>query len=72
MFFSKKYTVTFLNSKWEIVKSNVKLVSIPNRNEYIYMDNRYYDVLNVVHTIDKNHKILIIIEESKVKIGLDL
>jgi hypothetical protein len=72
MFFSKKYTVTFLNSKWEIVKSNVKLVSIPNRNEYIYMDNRYYDVLNVVHTIDKTHKILIIIEESKVKIGLDL
>lgn len=72
MFFSKKYTVTFLNSKWEIVKSNVKLVSIPNRNEYIYMDNRYYDVLNVVHTIDKTHKILIIIEDSKVKIGLDL
>jgi hypothetical protein len=29
-------------------------------------------VLNVVHTIDKTHKILIIIEESKVKIGLDL
>jgi hypothetical protein len=72
MFFSKKYSVTFLNSKWEIVKSNVKLISIPNRNEYVYMDNKYYDVLNVVHTISKNHNILIVIEESKVKIDLNL
>lgn len=72
MFFDKKYTVTFLNSKWEIVKSDVKLNSIPQRDEYIYMNDKYYDVLNVVHSIDKNHKILVIIEETKPKFDVIL
>lgn len=71
MFFDKKYTVTFLNSKWETVKSEVKLKSIPQRDEYLYMDNKYYDVLNVVHSINKNHNIFIIIEETKVKFELN-
>lgn len=72
MFFGKKYTVTFLNSKWEVVKSEVKLNSIPQRDEYIYMNDRYYDVLNVVHSIDKNHQILVIIEETKTKFEVNL
>lgn len=72
MFFDKKYTVTFLNSKWEVVKSEVKLNSIPQRDEYIYMNDRYYDVLNVVHSIDKNHQILVIIEETKTKFEVNL
>ncbi len=72
MFFSKKYTVTFLNSKWEIVKLNIKLKSIPQRDEYIYMDDKYYDVLNVVHSLDKNHNIFVIIQETKLKIDVNL
>ena len=72
MFFNKKYTVTFLNSKWEIVKPNIKLNSIPQRDEYIYMNERYYDVLNVVHSIDKNHQILVVIEETKPKFDMNL
>jgi len=72
MFLSKKYTVTFLNSKWEIVKSNVKLLTVPQRDEYIYMDDRYYDVLNVVHMVNKNHQIFVIIEETKTKFELNL
>ena len=43
------------------MKSDVKLNSIPQRDEYIYMNDKYYDVLNVVHSIDKNHKILALI-----------
>jgi hypothetical protein len=70
--FSKKYTVTLLNSKWEIVKSNIKLISIPKKEEYIFMDNKYYDVLNVVHTIEKEHKILIIVGETKLKLDVNL
>ncbi len=70
--FSKKYTVTLLNSKWEIVKSNVKLISIPKKDEYVFLDNKYYDVLNVIHTIGKEHKILIIIEETKLKLDVNL
>jgi hypothetical protein len=70
--FSKKYTVTLLNSKWEVVKSNVKLISIPKKDEYVFMDNKYYDVLNVIHTIEKEHKILIIVEETKLKLDVNL
>jgi hypothetical protein len=72
MFFSKKYTITFLNSKWEIVKSNIKLKSIPQRDEYIYMDDKYYDVLNVVHVINKKHEIFVIIQETKLKFDVNL
>jgi hypothetical protein len=67
MLFSKKYTVTFLNSKWEIIKSKIKLNVIPQRDEYVYMNDRYYDVLNVVHSIGKQHTIHIVIEETKTK-----
>ena len=72
MFFDKKYTVTFLNSKWEVVKYETKLNSIPQRDEYIYMNDRYYDVLNVVHSIDKTHQTLVIIEETKPKFDVIL
>jgi hypothetical protein len=72
MFFSKKYTVTFLNSKWEIVKSKTKLNVIPQRDEYVYMNNRYYDVLNVVHSIGDQHNIHVVIEETKTKFEVNL
>ena len=72
MFFDKKYTVTFLNSKWEIVKSNIKLKSIPQRDEYIYMDDKYFDVLNVIHSLGKTHQILVIIDETKPKFDVNL
>jgi hypothetical protein len=72
MFFSKKYTVTFLNSKWEIVKSKIKLNVIPQRDEYVYMNDRYYDVLNVVHSIGDQHNIHVVIEETKTKFEVNL
>jgi hypothetical protein len=71
MFFSKKYTVTFLNSKWEIVKNNIKMNIVPQRDEYIYMDDKYYNVLNVVHSMGKKHNILVVIDETKLKVSLD-
>jgi translation elongation factor P/translation initiation factor 5A len=67
MFFSKKYTITFLNSKWETIKSNIKLISVPQKSEYIYMDDKYYDVLNVVHSLNGKHQILVVIEETNSK-----
>lgn len=71
MFFSKKYTVTFLNSKWEIVKNNIKMEIVPQRDEYIYMDDKYYSVFNVVHSMGKKHNILVVIDETKLKLSLD-
>ena len=71
MFFSKKYTITFINSKWEIVKSGVKMDVIPQRDEYIYMDDKYHSVLNVVHSMGEKHNILVIIDETKLKANLE-
>jgi hypothetical protein len=61
--FKTKYNVTFLDSKWNVVKNNVKLFVVPRQNEYIYLDNKYVSVLNVVHSIDVKHSIFVIIEE---------
>ena len=61
--FRAKYNVTILDSKWQVVKNNVTLFVIPRQGEYIYMDDKYVNVLNVVHSIDVKHVIYIIIEE---------
>jgi len=61
--FRIKYTVSILNSKWEVLKPSIKLFSIPKIDEFIYMDNMYFKVLNVVHSIDKKHGIFIVVEE---------
>jgi hypothetical protein len=61
--FKIKYTVSFLDSKWNLVKNNIKLYTVPRKDEYVFFDGLYYEVLNVVHTIDKNHSIYVIINE---------
>jgi hypothetical protein len=61
--FRIKYTVSILNSKWAVLKPSIKLFSIPKIDEFIYMDNVYFKVLNVVHSIDKKHGIFIVVEE---------
>ena len=61
--FKPKYTVSLLNSKWEPLKRNLKISIIPRRDEFIYFNDKYYIVLNVVHTLNKTHDIFVIIEE---------
>ena len=58
-----KYTVTILNSKWNPIKRNVEMFIIPRRDEYIYMDEQYYEVLNVVHTLNEKQDIFVIVNE---------
>jgi hypothetical protein len=61
--FKRKYKVSMLDSKWNPIKRNVKLDIIPKSDEYIWDSAKYYRVINVVHSIDKNHEIFIILEE---------
>jgi hypothetical protein len=61
--FRIKYTVSILNSKWVVLKPSVKLFTIPKIDEFIYMDNMYFKVLNVVHSIEKKHSVFIVVEE---------
>lgn len=58
-----KYTVSILNSKWHPIKRNVEMVIIPRRDEYIYLNEQYYQVLNVVHTLNEKQDIFVIVEE---------
>ena len=58
-----KYTVTILNSKWNPIKRNVEMFIIPRRDEYVYMNDQYYEVLNVVHMLNEKQDIFVIVNE---------
>lgn len=62
--FKTKYTVSILNSKWEPIKIKLKLQVIPRRDEYIYLNGQYYQVLNVVHQFNTKQEIFIVINEA--------
>jgi hypothetical protein len=61
--FSKKYNITLIDSKWNPIKNSIKFIAIPRRDEFIYLVDRYYQVINVVHNIGKKHNLIVIIEE---------
>lgn len=61
--FETKYTVSILDSKWVPIKRNLKLKVIPRRDELIYLDEQYFEVLNVVHRLNTKQDIFIIINE---------
>lgn len=61
--FKRKYTTTLLDSKWSVIKNGVKFNVIPRQNEYIYYNDRYYHVINVVHNLGLKHEILIVVDE---------
>lgn len=66
MLLNKKFNITFLNHKWEVVKINVKTNVIPRIHEIVYLDGEktYYRVVNVVHNVvNKKNKPFIIIEK---------
>jgi hypothetical protein len=63
--FKTKYKVTLLNVKWDIIKKDVKLSVIPRKDEYIYLNNQYYEVLNIIHDINNKENILLVINELK-------
>ena len=63
-----KYTVSILNSKWHEMKKNIEMYIIPRKDEYIYMDDQYWEVLNVVHMLNEKHQIFIIVTEMNKKV----
>lgn len=60
--FKTKYTISILDSKWSVVKNNVKLLFVPRINELIYVNNQYYKVLNVIHMLNKNQDIFVVVD----------
>ena len=62
--FKSKYNVTLIDSKWNVVKNNIKLSVLPRRDEYVFFDGLYYLVLNVVHVLDGKQGVFVIINET--------
>jgi hypothetical protein len=54
--YRRKYTVTFIDSKWSVIKKNVNLISVPRFGEYIFFDGLYYEVMQVVHEVFEKPK----------------
>jgi hypothetical protein len=67
--FRTKYSVSILDSKWNSLKRGLKLNVIPRCNELIYMDEQYFTVLKVIHTLNSKQEIFIIIEEMGGKLN---
>ena len=63
--FKKKYTISMLDSKWIPLKRNVKMSIIPIRDEYIWIDEKYFIVLNIVHSITNKQEVFIVVEEQE-------
>lgn len=63
--FFKKYDITFLDEKWEMISKNVKAKFIPRTHELIFIEEfgKYYRVANVVYNFKNGQGIYIIIEE---------
>jgi len=60
----RKYNVSLMNEKWEMIIQNLKVKHIPRTSEFIYLDNQeqYYKVINVIHNMTSKHEIFIIVE----------
>ncbi len=39
------------------------MIIIPRRDEYVYMNEQYYEVLNVVHMLNEKQDIFVIVNE---------
>lgn len=71
MFWSN-HTVTLLNESWCGI-GNVGLKVIPRKGEFIYYEQRqkYFEVLGVVHYVNKKHGIFVIIKELGSEFDID-
>lgn len=67
--FKLKINVSILNSKWVMIKK-VELDAIPRKDEFIYMDEQYYIVLNVIHDLTSKPSLLVVVVDEFIpKIG---
>ena len=70
--FKTKYTITLINSKWEVIDRNVNISILPRSNEYLFHNKQYYEVINVVHMLNKVQDIFVIIEPLTPNFSLDV
>ena len=52
----KRKKVTFLDNKWNVVKTDVSVPDVPRAHVLIYLTHKYYRVCNIVTFITDNVK----------------
>lgn len=64
MWFSKKINVTLLNKDWQPI-SELKFDVLPKIDELIYLksNEKYYQVVNIIHHMHEKHGKIAIIKE---------
>ena len=65
--FNKKLKINLLSTNWELLKSNLSVNSVPTKDEYLYLEGSYFEVVNVVHSLDKKHSIFVIVKNISEK-----
>ncbi len=64
--FKKRYKINFLDEKWIPIKLSVKFDFIPRTHELVFINSKYYRVVNVIHNLepctDKSVGVYVIIE----------
>ena len=61
--FNKTFNITILNSQWSPIKTGLKMGIVPRKGEFILIDEKYYEVINIVHTITSKSGYFVIIND---------
>ncbi len=61
----RNHTVSVLNEDWDMIIPSLSLKHIPRSGELVYIKKfeDYFIVLNVIHNIEENHGVFIVIKE---------
>jgi hypothetical protein len=72
--FKKKNNIRFIDVNWKILKNDVKMNVIPKKNELIFFNEIYYEVVNVIYDISKIEKqqVIVVLTELKPKVDFKL
>ena len=62
---NKKHKITLINTNWEPIKTNLTVDVIPRTNELLYLVElgKYFEVVRVIHQLNKKQEIVIVISE---------
>jgi hypothetical protein len=72
--FKKKNNIRFIDVNWKILKNDIQMNVIPKKNELLFFNDIYYEVVNVIYDISKIEKqqIIVVLTELKPKVDFKL
>lgn len=72
--FKKKNNIRFIDVNWKILKNDVQMNVIPKKNELLFFNDIYYEVVNVIYDISKIEKqqVIVVLTELKPKVDFKL